>query len=82
MKTPDLLHKMHEDGRMGKEQLDSLIAIHERRLFSVRPELRFSLYAGILLIIAGLGFTIKQYFAQIGDIAIIGALTLPGNIPR
>ncbi len=76
MNIPDLLQKMYKDKRLSVEQLNSLLDIHGKRLFSVHYELRFFLYAGILLIIAGLGFTIKQYFAQLGDIAIIGTLTL------
>ena len=76
MNIPNLLQKMYEDKRLSREQLNSLLDIHGKRLFSVHHELRFFLYAGILLIIAGLGFTIKQYFAQLGDIAIIGTLTL------
>lgn len=76
MNILDLLQKMYKDKRLSREQLNSLLDIHWKRLFSVHHELRFFLYAGILLIIAGLGFTIKQYFAQLGDIAIISTLTL------
>jgi hypothetical protein len=76
MNIPNLLQKMYKDKTLSREQLTSLLDIHWKKLFSAHHELRFFLYAGILLIIAGLGFTIKQYFAQLGDIAIIGTLTL------
>ena len=75
MNIPSLLQKMHEEKTLSAKQLNYLLDIHKKKLFSVHQELRFSFYAGILLVIAGLGLTIKQYFAQLGDIAIIGSLT-------
>jgi len=76
MNIPNLLQKMYKDKALSQKQFNLLLDIHWKKLFSVHHELRFFLYAGILCIIAGLGFTIKQYFAQLGDIAIIGTLTL------
>lgn len=53
-----------------------MLDLQEGRIFPVHQELRFFLYAGILLIIAGAGLTVKQYFVDLGDAAIISALTL------
>ncbi len=52
-----------------------MLDLHERRIYSLHRELRLFLYAGILLIIAGAGLTVKQYFIHLGDIAIVSALT-------
>ena len=67
---------MFTEKRLSGAQLSMLLDIHEKRLFSVHRELRLFLYVGILMIIAGAGLTVKQYFRNLGDIAIIGALTL------
>lgn len=71
-----LLKKMQNEQKLGDEQASLLLDLHEKRIFPVHRELRFFLYAGILLVVAGAGLTIKQYFADLGDIAIISALTL------
>lgn len=71
-----LLQKMFSEKKLGAKQLRTLQDIHEKRIFSVRRELRFFLYIGILMIIAGAGLTIKQYFINLGDIAITSALTV------
>jgi hypothetical protein len=66
---------MFHEKKLSAKQLHTLQDISAQRIFSVHRELRFSLYIGILLIITGAGLTIKQYFANLGDIAIISALT-------
>lgn len=76
MNIQKLLQKMFYEKKLSANQLRALQDIHSKKLFSVHRELRFFLYIGILLIITGAGLTIKQYFANIGDIAIISALTL------
>ena len=76
MNIPKLLQKMFYEKKLSAKQFHTLEDIHARRIFSVHRELRFFLYIGILMIIAGAGLTIKQYFANLGDIAVISALTL------
>jgi hypothetical protein len=66
---------MFYEKKLSANQFRALQDIHSGALFSVHRELRFFLYIGILMIITGAGLTIKQYFANIGDIAIISALT-------
>lgn len=75
MNIPELLRKMFYEKRLGAEQFRILRDIHANRIFSVHRELRFFLYIGILMTIAGAGLTIKQYFANLGAIAVIAALT-------
>jgi hypothetical protein len=67
---------MFYEKKLSAAQFHTLQDIHAQRIFSVHRELRFFLYIGILLIIAGAGLTVKQYFANLGDIAIISSLTL------
>lgn len=76
MTVATLLKKMQYEQKLGAAQAGLLLDLHEKRIFSLHRELRFFLYAGILLVVAGTGLTIKQYFANLGDIAIISALTL------
>lgn len=75
MNIPKLLQKMFDEKKLSAMQFVTLQEIHSGKIFSVHRELRFFLYIGILLIITGAGLTIKQYFANLGDIAIISALT-------
>jgi hypothetical protein len=74
--TLTLLQKLFYEKKISANQLHALQDIHSKKLFSVHQELRFFLYTGILMIITGAGLTIKQYFTNLGDIAIISALTL------
>lgn len=76
MDTLTLLQKLFYEKKISANQLHALQDIHSKKLFSVHQELRFFLYIGILMIITGAGLTIKQYFANLGDIAIISTLTL------
>lgn len=75
MSIQEILQKMHKENKLTRNQLNILLDIHTGKLFSLHHELRAFLYIGILLVIAGMGLTIKQYFAQLGDIVIISALT-------
>jgi hypothetical protein len=76
MNISDILQQMFYEKRLGEKQFHALRDIHSRKIFSVHLELRFFLYIGVLLIITGAGLTIKKYFANIGDIAVISVLTL------
>ncbi len=76
MNVTSLLKEMHQTGTLSAEQLDVLTELHLNKRYSVHRELRAAIYIGILLITAGVGLTINEYFAQLGDIAIIGSLTL------
>ncbi|MEN6488445.1 MAG: DUF2157 domain-containing protein, partial [Smithella sp.] len=76
MNVAKLLRKLRYEKKLSSGQVDLLLDLQERRIFSVHRELRFFLYIGILMIITGAGLTVKQYFADLGDAAIISALTL------
>ncbi len=76
MTFPGLLKKLRDEQKINAGQADLLLDLHERQIIPVHRELRFFLYFGVLLIVAGAGLTIKQYFVHLGDIAIIASLTL------
>ncbi len=76
MNVISLLKEMHQAGTLSSEQLGVLTALHRKKRYSIHQELRAAIYVGVLLITAGVGLTIRQYFAQLGDIAIIGSLTI------
>lgn len=76
MTIATLLKKMQDEQKLGASQAGLLLDLQERRIFSVHRDLRFFLYAGILLVVAGAGLTIRQYFTDLGDVAIISSLTL------
>jgi hypothetical protein len=76
MTLPGLLKKLRDEQKINAGQADLLLDLYERRIIPVHRELRFFLYFGILLIVAGTGLTIKQYFVHLGDIAVIASLSL------
>lgn len=76
MKTISLLKLLNNDGVLTDEQYRMLWDIHLKKRFSLYYELRTCVYVGVLFILAGLGLTIKQYFIQLGDIAIITFLSV------
>ena len=76
MDISELLQKMFYEKKLSAKQFSTLRDIHSGKIFSFHRELRCFLYIGILLIVAGTGLTIRQYLANLGDIAIILSLTL------
>lgn len=76
MMIADLLRKLRGEKKLENGQVDVLLDLQEKRIFSVHRELRFFLYLGILMVITGAGLTVKQYFLNLGDLVIISALTL------
>jgi hypothetical protein len=76
MNVTSLLKEMHRAGTLSSGQLDVLTELHLKKRYSIHQELRAAIYFGVLLITAGVGLTIRQYFAQLGDIAIVGSLTV------
>ena len=76
MRVCDLLKKMEEGRILPAFRAAQLLDLHEKRVVPVHQELRVLLYAGLVLIIAGAGWTVKTHFASLGDLAVISALTL------
>ena len=75
MSTVALLQKWRDSGAISAGQFDTLIAIVRKERFSVFVELNVLLYLGVLSLVAGVGWTINTYFADLGDEAILIGLT-------
>ena len=63
-------------GILPEEKAVHLRPIARGELVSVYPELRLSLYVGVLLLTAGIGVLIQQNYEYIGPVAIATALGL------
>ena len=76
MSTIALLLKWRDGGAITAAQFDTIAAIVRKERFSIFVELNALLYIGVLAFIAGLGWTIQTYFANLGDAAILLGLTV------
>jgi hypothetical protein len=65
-----------EAGIISGAQYDTISAIARKDRFSVFFELNALLYLGVLSFIAGVGWVIQAYAANLGDAAVISCLTL------
>jgi hypothetical protein len=74
MSTLSYLERWRDEGAISGEQYDTLAALVRRDRFSVFVELNACLYAGVLAVVAGVGWTIQTYFASLGDAAILLSL--------
>jgi len=75
MSTVALLQRWKDSGAITAAQFETLIAIVRKERFSVFVELNVLLYLGVLSLVAGIGWTINTYFADLGDAAILIGLT-------
>ena len=74
MNMTQLLNDLHRTGSLSAAQFAVLDELHRNRRYSVHRELRAAVYAGVLLVAAGIVLTVREYVSQLGDIAIIGSL--------
>ena len=74
MNLTALLNEMRQAGTLNEGQSTVLEELHRGRRYSVHWELRAAVYVGVLLVAAGVALTVREYFAQLGDVAIIGSL--------
>ena len=76
MKMLKNLERWRTTGAISGAQYDALAALVRKDRFSVFVELNTALYLGVLAFVAGVGWTIETHFANLGDAAILSALTL------
>ena len=74
--TLDRLDEWRTAGVISEAQHASLTAIVRRDRFSLFVELNAILYIGVISLVAGLGWTFRDYVASLGDIAILSILVL------
>jgi hypothetical protein len=70
------LERWKTTGAITAAQHDAIAALARKDRFSVFVELNTLLYLGVLSFIAGAGWTIQTYFADLGDAAILSSLTI------
>lgn len=68
--------RLKELGGLDDSQAGRAADIESGRLFSLHAELRAGLYLGALLIVVGVGATVAKYFADLGHLSILAALSL------
>jgi hypothetical protein len=76
MTLVDRLGTWKRSGLISTEQYAALSALARKDKLSVWVELNALLYVGVLSLIAGVGWTVQIYFADLGDAAVLGTLTL------
>src|SRR3954454_2193751 len=77
--SPDVAHaipELVESGILPPEKAPLLLRVARGELLSVHAELRALLYAGVLLILGGVGVLVEQNLERIGPLAIAVALGL------
>jgi hypothetical protein len=74
MTTEQYLERWRADDAITSEQAAVLSALVRKERFSVFLELYALLYLGVVLFAAGLGWTVREHFANLGDPAVIVSL--------
>jgi predicted membrane protein DUF2157 len=74
MTTERYVEEWRTAGIITEEQCSVLLAIVRKERFSVFLELNALLYLGVVAFVAGLGWTIREHFANLGDALILVTL--------
>jgi Predicted membrane protein (DUF2157) len=69
------LENWKNSGTIREDQFKKISALVRKVRFSVFLELNVLLYLGVLSFVAGAGWTVRTYFSNLGDAAIITSLT-------
>jgi len=75
MTTAEQLEAWRSAGAITDDQSAALLALVRKQRFSVHLELNALLYAGVLAFAGGLGWTVREHFASLGDAAIVVSLS-------
>jgi len=70
------LRALHAEGVIDDATAARALARDRGHVFSVHPELRATLYAGVLLVISAVGTILARNFERIGPLAVVVALAL------
>ena len=74
MTTIERLEHWRDSGVISEAQHGTLLEIVRRDRFSIYVELNVLLYIGVVSIVAGLGWTFRDYVVNLGDAAILSIL--------
>jgi hypothetical protein len=76
MTTLERLEGWKNSGAITAEQHSAIAVLVRKERFSVFLELNILLYLGVVSFVAGAGWTVREYFASLGDITIVSSLTI------
>jgi hypothetical protein len=76
MSLLDDLARWRHGGAISASQHDAIAAIVRKERFSIFTELTALLYLGVVSLVAGVGWTARSYFAKLGDVTILAAITV------
>jgi hypothetical protein len=65
-----------EQGAISTEQQAHLASLSRREPFSLSLELNVLLYTGVLVFVAGLGWTISTWSQQLGDVLVLTVISI------
>ena len=69
------LEQWRDQGKISPEQYAHLTALSRQEPLSLYLELNVLLYAGVLAFVAGLGWTVRTWSQQIGDVLVVAVLS-------
>ena len=70
------LRALHAEGRIDEATAARALARDRGRVFSLHAELRATLYAGVLLVLAGVGIVLARNLEQIGPLGLVLGMAL------
>jgi Predicted membrane protein (DUF2157) len=70
------LRALHAEGTIDDAAASRALARDRGEVFSLHPELRATLYAGVLLVMSGLGLILARNLERIGPLAIVFAIAI------
>ena len=70
------LRILHAEGVIDDATAASALALDRREVFSLHLELRVALYAGVLLVMAGVGILLARNLDRIGPLAVVLVIAL------
>lgn len=75
MTVQERLERWKDEGAVTAEQQARLVGLVREEPFSIFLELNVLLYVGVLAFVTGLGWTVTRWSKELGDVAIVGALS-------
>ena len=70
------LRTLHAEGTIDAATAAPLLARDSGRVFSLYAELRAALYAGVLLVMGGVGIILARNLDRVGPIGIVASIAL------
>jgi hypothetical protein len=70
------LRTLHAEGTIDEATASRALALDRGDVFSLHPELRATLYAGVLLVMSGVGIILARNLERIGPLAIVLAIAI------